>query len=72
MRAYILHTADGEIRSVVLAEDDTGIPVMPGEGESVTEISAEGVAAELSPLEIHENYRFDVERGELVRRTGGN
>lgn len=29
-------------------------------------VQAEGIAVELSPMELHENYRFDVRRGVLV------
>jgi hypothetical protein len=33
----------------------------------VTELPAEGIAVELPPLEIHENYRLDVASGTLAR-----
>jgi hypothetical protein len=71
MKVYVLHDEAGEIRSIIHLEqgsEGTGAPVMPGEGETVTEIPAEGDAVELSPLDIHEHFRFDVKRGRLVRK----
>jgi hypothetical protein len=67
----VLHDADGDIKSVIRLEQETdetaGPIVAPGEGETVSELPAEGIAVDLPPLEIHENYRFDVASGSLVR-----
>jgi hypothetical protein len=77
MKIYIVHTESGEIRSVVrmgeVSELPPGmtVPVMLAEGEQATEISSEEISAESNLLEIHENYRFDVERGTLVRKDEG-
>ena len=69
MKVFVLHDAAGAIKSVIRLDQevDAGAVVAPGEGETVTEIPAEGIAVELEPLEIHENYRFDVACGVLVR-----
>lgn len=71
MKVFVLHDAAGDIKSVIRLEQDSdemaGSVVAPGEGETVTELPAEGIAVELPPLEIHENYRMDVASGTLVR-----
>ena len=71
MKVFVLHDADGDIKSVIRLEQDTdemtGPVVAAGEGETVTELPAEGIAVDLPPLEIHENYRLDVASGTLVR-----
>jgi hypothetical protein len=71
MKMFVLHDEAGDIKSVIRLDQETEVPahslVVPAEGETVTEIPAEGVAADLSPLEIHENYRLDVASGTLVR-----
>jgi hypothetical protein len=74
VKVFVLHDADGDIKSVIRLEQETeemavlpGSIVAPGEGETVTELAAEGIAADLPPLEIHENYRLDIASGTLVR-----
>lgn len=71
MKVFVLHDADGVIKSVIRLEQETdeaaGPIVAPGEGETVSELPAEGIAVDLPPLEIHESYRFDVASGSLVR-----
>jgi len=71
MKVFVLHDEAGDIKSVVRLDQEMAEPmgpiVVPGEGETVTEIPAEGFVADLAPLEIHEHYRFDVARGTLVR-----
>jgi hypothetical protein len=69
VKVFVLHDAAGAIKSVIRLDQEVevGAIVAPGEEETVTEIPAEGVAAELEPLEIHENYRIDVATGALVR-----
>jgi hypothetical protein len=75
MKVYIVHDEAGEIRSVVQVEaatapSDAPVPVLgAAEGDIVTEVPAEGVPADVGPLEVHENYRFDVKRGKLVRKS---
>lgn len=77
MKTYIVHTASGEIRSVLRMGDDSElppgmtVPMMLAEGEQATEIPPEQVSAESNLLELHENYRFDVESGTLVRKDEG-
>lgn len=70
MKVFVLHDADGDIKSVIRLEQETdettGPIVAPGEGETVSELPAEGIAVDLPPLEIHENYRFDIASGSLV------
>lgn len=75
MKIYIVHDESGEISSVVRTDEVIGpadappLPVPPQqEGYTVTEVPAEGAVVNQSPLEIHENYRFDVKRGKLVRK----
>lgn len=70
MKVFVLHDEAGDIKSVIRLEQemDSAHPiVVPAEGEAVTELPAEGIAVDLSPLEIHQNYRVDVEAGALVR-----
>jgi hypothetical protein len=74
MKVYIVHNEAGEISSVVRVDDgpaDAPPPPVPveQEGFTVAEVPAEGPAAKQSPLELHENYRFDVKRGKLVRKS---
>lgn len=78
VRVQVLHDDAGEIKSVAHVRDGTessaerAIPVVrPAEGQTVTEIPAEGIAVELTPLDIHEHYRLDIERGVLVRKDEG-
>lgn len=75
MRVLVVHDEFGVIHSVVQAEllpDDLGPGGPryslgdPAAGQVAVEIPAEGIAVELSPMELHENYRFDVRRGVLV------
>lgn len=40
----------------------------PEAGDVAVELPADGIAVELGVLDIQENYRFDVERGVLVRK----
>jgi hypothetical protein len=77
MRTFVTYDEAGEIQSVMQAEVlpasmDPDVPhvppVFPGSTDQVTEIAADSSVAKLSPLEIHENYRFDVKRGKLVRK----
>jgi len=80
MRMFVVHNGEGVIRSVIQAEflpDDLGPDGPqytfgdPGAGEVAVELPAEGIAVELNPLEIQENYRFDVEAGALARKDEG-
>lgn len=77
MRTFVIYDEAGEIRSVVQADVvpaslDPDVPevppVPPGSSDLAAEIPADSSVAKLSPLEIHDNYRFDVKRGKLVRK----
>jgi hypothetical protein len=74
MKIYVVHNESGEIRSVLrmgeAAELPPGmmVPMVLAEGERATEISAEEISPESNLLDIHENYRFDVEHNTLVRK----
>ncbi|GAB3436808.1 hypothetical protein [Flindersiella endophytica] len=77
MRTFVTYDENGEIQSVMQADVlpasmDPDLPevppVPPGSSLQVVEIPAGSGVVKLSPLEIHENYRFDVKRGKLVRK----
>jgi hypothetical protein len=77
MRTFVTYDETGEIQSVMQADVIPAsmdpdvpevLPVPPGSSLQVVELPAGGSVVKLSPLEIHENYRFDAKRGKLVRK----
>lgn len=81
MRTFITYDEAGEIVSVMQAEIlpaamDPDVPevppVPPGSNQKVVEITADTGMTKRRPLEIHENFRVDVKRGELLRRSPPN
>lgn len=73
MKIFIKYNPDGNILSVSRLE------VMPAEleqpfgalkeGEQCLEVSSTGEFSQMGAMQIHENYRVDVERKELVKKS---
>lgn len=74
MKFYVVHDESGEIRSIIQTEDvagqsDAPAPILvENEGDIMTEVPPDGVPADVAPVDLHDNYRFDAKRGKLVKK----
>jgi hypothetical protein len=73
MRIFIVYNNSGEIISVskveFMSEELEHPYVILGGGEAVMEIPAKGDILQLEALQIHEQFKVNVAKGKLVKRT---